>query len=93
MGNYVTVWYLRNDKTQSKTIRNTIKNIEKQLKDSENTLKVHRAFIINLKFIESIKGNSQGYRLQIKHSDKEVIVARNYINALKKAISNIDLRH
>jgi hypothetical protein len=91
VGNYVTVWYLRNDKTQSKTIRNTIKNIEKQLKDFENILKVHRAFIINIKSIESINGDSQGCRLRIKHSDKEVIVARNYINELKKAISNIDL--
>jgi LytTr DNA-binding domain-containing protein len=93
VGNYVTVWHLRNAKTQCKTIRNTIKNIEKQLKYSKNIFKVHRAFIINNKYIESIKGNSQGYRLRMKHSDKEVIVARNYINELKKRISNIDLHH
>jgi LytTr DNA-binding domain len=93
VGNYVTVWHLRNAKAHGKTIRNTIKNIEKQLENQENILKVHRAFVINMKYIESVKGNSQGYRLRIKHTDREVNVARNYIKELRKGILKFDLHH
>lgn len=90
-GNYVKVWVLENNKMLSKTIRNTIKNIDNQLSDKKYIIKSHRAFIVNVRFIEKVEGNSQGYRLIIKHSDKKVIVARNYINEIKKAIANIAL--
>ena len=90
-GNYVKVWVLENNKMLSKTIRNTIKNIDNQLSDKKYIIKSHRAFIVNVRFIEKVEGNSQGYRLIIKHSDNQVIVARNYINEIKKAIANIAL--
>ena len=89
-GNYVTAWYLQDKNVLSKTIRNTIKDIDKQLEDNKYLIKCHRAFIVNVKFIEEVEGNSQGCLLKIKFSDKIVSVARNYIKEIKQAISDIN---
>lgn len=88
VGNYITVWYVKDDKTQSITIRNTLKNISKQINGYDNIIKVHRAFIVNIKHIENIKGNSQGYKLKIKHLQRQISVSRNYINELRKHLKS-----
>ena len=86
VGNYVSVCYLK-DKTAQKTlIRNTLKNIDEQLSNNRFIIKVHRAFIVNIIHIEKINGNSQGYRLQLRNTDGEILVSRNYIQGLKSAI-------
>jgi len=86
-GNYVNTWFLEGGKIVRLLIRNTIKNIETQILEAENLFKCHRAYIINLSYIEKVTGNSQGYRLLIKYLDKEVPVARNYSKSFREAIS------
>jgi len=46
-------------------------------------MKCHRAFLVNIANIEQAKGNAQGLRLQLKHTDDEIPVSRNYINDLR----------
>ena len=67
-------------------IRNTLKEIEKQISDTTSLFKCHRAFIINLAHIEKVSGNSQGYSLRIKYLDREIPVARNYSKSFREAI-------
>ena len=85
-GNYVNTWYLEEGKIVRSLIRNTLKNIEPQIQEAGNLFKCHRAYIINLSYIEKVKGNSQGYRLQMKYLDKEIPVARNYSKSFREAI-------
>jgi DNA-binding LytR/AlgR family response regulator len=40
-------------------------------------MRVHRAFLVNLRKIESKKGNTLGYRLKLGGSDIEIPVSRN----------------
>ncbi|HEC42199.1 MAG TPA: LytTR family transcriptional regulator [Bacteroides sp.] len=87
-GNYVNVWFIEEGKIVSLMIRNTLKNIETQIEKTGILFKCHRAFIINLSYIEKVKGNSQGYRLQLKHIDKEIPVSRNYSKSFRNAFSN-----
>jgi hypothetical protein len=86
-GNYIHTWYLKEGKIVGLLIRNTIKNIGIQVGKAENLFKCHRAYIINLRFIEKILGNSQGYRLRVKYLDKEIPVARNYSKSFREAMS------
>jgi hypothetical protein len=86
-GNYVNTWFLEEGKVARLLIRNTIKEIEKQIADAENLFKCHRAFIINLALIENVRGNSQGYRLQMKYLDREIQVARNYSKSFRETLS------
>ena len=85
-GNYVNTWYLEEGKIVRSLIRNTLKNIEPQIQEAGNLFKCHRAYIINLSYIEKVNGNSQGYRLQMKYLDKEIPVARNYSKSFREAI-------
>jgi hypothetical protein len=86
-GNYVNTWFLEEGKIVRLLIRNTIKNIETQIQEAENMFKCHRAFIINLSYVDKVMGNSQGYRLMVKYLDKEIPVARNYSKSFREAIS------
>jgi DNA-binding LytR/AlgR family response regulator len=86
-GNYVNTWYLEEGKIVRLLIRNTIKEIEKQIEDAPSLFKCHRAFIVNLAYIENVSGNSQGYRLKIKYLEQDIPVARNYSKSFREAIS------
>jgi hypothetical protein len=86
-GNYVNTWYIEEGKIVRLMIRNTLKNVESQIDKTDILFKCHRAFIINLSYIDKVKGNSQGYRLLVKHLDKEIPVSRNYSKSFKEAIS------
>jgi len=86
-GNYVNTWYLEEGKIVRFLIRNTLKNIESQIEKTDSLFKCHRAFIVNLSYIEKVKGNSQGYRLLVKYLDREIPVSRNYSRSFKEAVS------
>ena len=86
-GNYVNTWFLEEGKIVRLLIRNTIKNIESQIQEAGNLFKCHRAFIVNLSYVEKVMGNSQGYRLLVKYLDKEIPVARNYSKSFREALN------
>ena len=85
-GNYATLWHKQNEELKHSILRNTLKNIENQTQDIQSVFKVHRAFIVNINYIEKVHGNSQGYRLKLKNIDKEIPVSRNYTKKLKNKI-------
>jgi hypothetical protein len=75
-GNYVIFHVNANSRIQKKTIRNSITNIEEQLKEFPFLMRVHRAYIINLNQVISQKGNTLGYRVRLNGTDAIVIVSR-----------------
>ena len=60
-GNYCQIFYQENSTPQKVIIRNTLKNIEKEIKNSGRILRCHKSYIINLDKVLSIKGNARGY--------------------------------
>lgn len=81
-GNYVQVYYLVNNKLRNVLLRNTLKQIEEQVKKSQSIIKCHRAFLVNKDKIIRVKGNSQGLRLILKDTIEEIPVSRNYSKSL-----------
>ncbi len=81
LGNYAKISWLEDQKVSEKMIRNTLKNIEKQLDDRKNILKTHKAFIVNLDQIEAVSGNAQGYKLTLKNGISQVPVSRTYLKS------------
>lgn len=90
-GNYIEAYYYNdknNDKKISKMLlRGTIKRIEKETQQHTSLIKCHRAFIVNLDHVESMKGNSQELRLQLKNVDIEIPVSRNNSQKMKDSLS------
>lgn len=86
-GNYVNVVSQLDGEIQSILIRNTLKNIQESF-NYEHLFKCHRAFIVNLNFIEKVSGNSQGYTLELKNTTKQLPVSRSYIKTFKERFLN-----
>jgi hypothetical protein len=76
-GNYVVFHMIINGQYTKKMIRNSINSIEQQLARVHYIMRIHRAFIVNLKMVASKKGNTLGYQLKFNNIDAEIPVSRN----------------
>jgi len=75
-GNYVIFHLIKQEKSFEVVIRNSISEIEQQLAVIPFFMRIHRAFIVNLEKVSSKKGNSLGYRLELKGSNNVLPVSR-----------------
>jgi DNA-binding LytR/AlgR family response regulator len=86
-GNYINVIYIDND-LKKITVRDTITNIEQKVRKAKVIYRTHRSYLVNLKKIEKIKGDSQGLKLYFKFVDKAVPVSRNKIKEFRKMVTS-----
>lgn len=84
--NYVEIVYKEGDSYKRKLIRNTMKNIESQIKQYNNFLRCHRICIVNLHYIERLNRSNHNHWLTIKGFDEPVPVSRQYLLKLKEAV-------
>ena len=81
--NYAGVIYLDNGRTQKRLIRGSLQYFETHLPFP--FLRVHRSIIINLSLVESVKGNSRGFQLEMNGLDDQVKVSKKYSDDFEKA--------
>ncbi len=84
--NYVEVVYKEGEIYKKRLIRNTLKNIELQIKPYSNFLRCHRICIVNLHFIEKLIRINENYWLIIKGSAEQLPVSRQYLLRLREAL-------
>jgi DNA-binding LytR/AlgR family response regulator len=84
--NYVEIIYKDGEIYKKRLIRNTMKNIEFQIKQYNNFLRCHRICIVNLHYIERINRSNHNHWLTIKGFDEPVPVSRQYLLKLKEAV-------
>lgn len=84
--NYVEIVYKEGNDYKKKLIRNTLKNIEIQIKQYSNFLRCHRICIVNLHYIERLTRINNNHLLIIKGFDEQVPVSRQYLIKLKEAL-------
>jgi len=85
--NYIEIYFKEDDKIQQKLIRNTLKNVENQLKKYPEFIRCHRTCIINKKFVYDFKHDYSGYRLKLSGYNDEISVSRQYLLTVKEAIT------
>ena len=85
-GNYVEIFYYRNETPQKKLIRNNISKIEQQLKEFNSIIRCHRSHMINASKINKASGNLQGYQLQFLNFPDTIPVSRSYTKKIKNNI-------
>lgn len=85
-GNYVEVFYVKNDMPQKKLIRNNISKIETQLKGFNSIIRCHRSHIINSTKIKQANGNLQGYQLKFLKFEEIIPVSRSYTKKIKNNV-------
>ena len=84
--NYVEIVYKEGEIYKRKLIRNTMKNIELQIKQYSNFLRCHRVCIVNLHYIEKLSRSGHNHWLTIRGFDEPVPVSRQYLLRIKEFI-------
>ena len=84
--NYVEIVYREGEQFKKKLIRNTLKNIELQIKPYTNFIRCHRICIVNTIFIEKLSRDYNNHWLTIREYDEQIPVSRQYLLKLKEAI-------
>ena len=92
-GNYVKVGY-RSDSDKEKKVtwrllRATMKQAEEAVSACPFIIRCHRAFLVNIRMVVKVDGNSQGYKLNLEHCDEEIPVSRAYAKEVKALIENL----
>jgi hypothetical protein len=84
--NYVEIYVGNDRQLERKILRTTLKSVETALAPWPEVFRCHRSYLVNLRHVASIEGNSQGYRLGLP--GHQVPVARNLAKALKERMGN-----
>lgn len=84
--NYVEVVYKENDIFRKKLLRNTLKNIEHQLKPHSIFMRCHRICIVNVNYIEKLNRNYGNHWLTLKGYEERIPVSLQYVMKLKEAL-------
>ncbi len=84
--NYVEIVYKEGESLKKKLIRNTLKNVELQIKQYSNFIRCHRICIVNLHYIERLTRDNSNHWLLIRGFDEPVPVSRQYLLKLKEAL-------
>jgi len=76
--NYVNVYYLDNEKIKTYLVRNSLKQLEKSLKDYP-IYRCHRSFSVNIKNIKMVRKAKKGFELVINSPKEECLpVSKSY---------------
>ncbi len=75
--NYSEIVFVQNENIKKSLLRGSLSRFEEQAHHPE-VVRCHRSFVVNLQQVESISGNAQGYKLQLRVGSSPVPVARRY---------------
>jgi hypothetical protein len=84
--NYVALVHVEGEKIKKTLIRNTLKNIEHQLRSYSNFIRCHRTSIVNMHYIEKLNRNYGTYSLSMKGYNDKIPVSRQYLLKLKETL-------
>lgn len=73
--NYATIHFTRNECINKELIRSSLSRLEGQI-SSEDIVRCHRSYIVNLARVTSVSGNAQGFKLHLDDGASVIPVAR-----------------
>ena len=82
-GNYASFFIKSNNGIKERVLRNTLSNINKDLKDYKNIIRCHKPYIINSNYMDSISGNARGYFLESQTIPQQIPVSRKFKKSTK----------
>lgn len=82
-GNYIEITTLGQSGPVTELKRISLTQFELQIAGNPYMFRCHRAYLVNLKQVKSMSGNSQGYQLSFNHITAQVPVSRSQLVAFK----------
>jgi len=86
-GNYIEIFWIENQKKRKSLFRQTFAFVEDHLADLSEFKKCHRCWLVNMKKVDRLSGNSKGYFLEIEGLGFKVPVSRNYVSIFRDVLS------
>lgn len=86
MANYADICYIADNEIHHSTLRITLKQVKEGLASCENIIQCHRAFLVNLNFIQKITDRNSGYQLQLFGLEKQIPVSRANESVIKQKL-------
>ena len=87
-GNYVCIHYFIDGTMGKMSIRTSIKNVVDLLCRQSYIMQCHRAFVVNLRYVERIESRNSGIALIMQHNNDTVLVSKQYSVEVKERIKN-----
>ena len=87
--NYVGIVYKDREEVKRIMLRNTITNVQSQLRKYPEFLRCHRTCIVNSHYILNLTNSYKGHRLKLLDYEEEIPVSRQYILAVKEYINSV----
>lgn len=87
-GNYIEIFWMDNQIRRKKLFRQTFAFVEQYLKDIPDFKKCHRCWMVNLKKVEALSGNSKGYFVEINKLGFNIPISRNYVSTFRELLSH-----
>lgn len=81
--NYAVINYVEDGQIKKELLRSSLTRLEKQL-ESDDIVRCHRSFIVNLNKVENVTGNAQGYKFHLQTPEVIVPVARKYSELVER---------
>ena len=83
-GNYVRLCTA----TENHLLRETMAHVEERL-DPREFLRVHRSFIVNLKFVKEVRRDAEGDSVVVMDNGQKVALGRSFRSALKQQLNRL----
>lgn len=88
-GNYVTVHVFQNGKSRKQLLRNSLARISASLPETPVLFHCHRTYIVNMQYIKSVTGNSQGYKIRLENYFELIPIARSKSRIFRSLLSKM----
>jgi DNA-binding LytR/AlgR family response regulator len=75
--NYVSVYFILENKVQRKLLRNSLKNLEEIIRE-KSVIRCHRSYMVNSANIEMMQKSGKKFTIKIKHFDQAIPVSEKY---------------
>ena len=87
-GNYVRIYYVDCGRVNNMSIRTSMKNVSDLLCRQSYIMQCHRAFIVNLRYVEKVESRNSGIALVMQYGEEVVLVSKQYAAEVKDRIMN-----
>lgn len=87
--NYVEIQYNSENSIKKSILRNTLKSVQESLSETPYLFQCHRSYIINLKKVVSVSGNSRGYMVIMEGCSNKIPVSRNKVSEFDEGMSSM----
>lgn len=86
MANYADICYISDNEIHHSTLRITLKQVREALAHIDSIVQCHRAFLVNINFIQKITDRNSGYQLQLFGLEKQIPVSRANESIIKEKL-------